>query len=62
MIQAQHADKALVIDILCKSFDQNKSVNYIVKQDSRRKQRIRILMNYSFEVCYRFGNVYLSEG
>jgi len=61
MIQAEYKDKELVIDILCNSFDQNKSVNYIVKQDSKRKKRIKTLMDYSFEYCYMFGNVYLSD-
>jgi ribosomal protein S18 acetylase RimI-like enzyme len=37
------------------------SVNYIVRQDAKRIQRIRALMQYSFEVCYRFGDVWLSN-
>ena len=61
MIQAEYKDKELVIDILCKSFDQNKSVNYVVKQDSKRRKRIKTLMDYSFEYCYMFGSVYLSN-
>lgn len=61
MIKGEYKDKELVIDILTRSFDNNLSVNYIVKQDSKRKNRIRSLMEYSFEVCYLFGKVYLSE-
>jgi len=61
MIKATYSDKPIVIDILCDSFDTNKSVNYVVKQDKNRKQRIRNLMDYSFEVCYMFGEVLLSE-
>jgi ribosomal protein S18 acetylase RimI-like enzyme len=61
MLKANYTDKELTLDILCKSFDTNKSVNYVVKQHHKREKRIRILMDYSFEICYRFGEVYLSE-
>jgi hypothetical protein len=61
MIKASYHDKGLVIDILTKSFDTNKSVNYIVKQDCNRENRVKALMDYSFEVCHLFGEVYLSE-
>ncbi|MBN8717950.1 Acetyltransferase (GNAT) family protein [Hydrobacter penzbergensis] len=61
MIKAEHKDKDLVVDILTKSFDANQSVNYIVKQDEKRVQRVRSLMDYSFEVCYLFGDVFLSD-
>lgn len=61
MIKAAHSQKDLVIDILSKSFEDNKSVNYIVKQDNKRSERIKALMNYSFEVCYAFGEVFLSD-
>ena len=61
MIRADYSDKDLVVDILSKSFDDNKSVNYIVKQDGKRKQRLRSLMEYSFDVCHAFGDVFLSE-
>lgn len=61
MIPASRKDKSLVIDILARSFDDNRSVNYILPQDGRRQQRIRHLMDYSFEVCYRYGKVHLSN-
>lgn len=61
MIEATYADKETIVDILADSFDHNKSVNYIVMQDKKRKQRINRLMEYSFEVCNSFGKVLLSE-
>ncbi|MGY4539457.1 hypothetical protein ACVW0P_003891 [Mucilaginibacter sp. UYNi724] len=61
MKRATKEDKNLVIDILTKSFIDNQSVNYIVLQDDKREQRIQALMDYSFEVCYRFGEVWLCE-
>jgi hypothetical protein len=61
MKNADYKDKNLVIDILTKSFDTNQSVNYIAKQDGKRLKRISALMDYSFEVCYMFGDVFLSD-
>lgn len=61
MKNADYKDKSLVIDVLTKSFDTNQSVNYIAKQDGKRLKRISALMDYSFEVCYTFGDVFLSD-
>jgi GNAT superfamily N-acetyltransferase len=61
MIKASRNHKSRVIEILTKSFEDNHSVNYIVKQDSKRAERIKALMDYSFEVCFMFGEVYLSD-
>lgn len=61
MIEATNEDKQTIVDILANSFDDNKSVNYIVRQDKKRKERIRRLMEYSFDVCNSFGRVLLSE-
>ena len=61
MKNADYKDKNLVIDILTKSFETNQSVNYIAKQGRKRLKRIRALMDYSFEVCYMFGDVFLSD-
>lgn len=61
MKKADYNDKNLAVDILTKSFDTNQSVNYIVKQDQKRIKRVSALMDYSFEVCYLFGDVFLSE-
>lgn len=61
MIKANYNHKSLIVDILSKSFDENKSVNYVIKQDRNRKERIRRLMEYSFEICFLFGEIYLNE-
>ncbi|EHQ25477.1 GNAT family N-acetyltransferase [Mucilaginibacter paludis] len=61
MINAKRNDKGLVTELLTAAFNDNLSVNYIVRQDDKREERIRALMDYSFEVCYRFGEVWLSE-
>jgi ribosomal protein S18 acetylase RimI-like enzyme len=53
--------KKPVIDILSDAFNDNMSVNYVVKQDSHRKSRIRGLMDYSFNICNAFGEIWLSD-
>jgi ribosomal protein S18 acetylase RimI-like enzyme len=60
MILATRNDKEIVIEILTLSFYNNKSVNYIVG-NNRTKEKIAALMAYSFEQCYLFGEVYLSD-
>jgi ribosomal protein S18 acetylase RimI-like enzyme len=61
MRRAEEKDKRLVVDILSKSFDKNSSVNYVVKQDSNREERIKSLMEYSFNVCLHSGEVWISD-
>lgn len=61
MIPAKKDHKAIVVDILRESFDDNQSINYIVKQDGKRKDRIRQLMEYCFEMCLLKGQIFLSE-
>lgn len=61
MIRAEYKDRSRVVDILVSSFDDNKSVNYIIPQDKDRKQRIKRLMEYSFDLCYLSGKVFLSD-
>jgi len=61
MIKANKMDRSTVVRILSESFDANPSVNYIVRQDSLRTERIACLMGYSFNTCLDFGSAYLSE-
>ena len=61
MRKANSSDKSIILDILTRSFDGNKSVNYVVKQDQNRVDRITKLMDYSFNVCNEFGEVWISD-
>jgi len=61
MRKSNSQDKLLVVNILSKAFDTNKSVNYVVKQDRNRQERIRHLMAYSFNVCQAFGEIWISD-
>lgn len=61
MLKATKQDKQLVTGILTRSFATNNSVNYIVQQDHKKMRRIQALMEYSFELCFMFGEVLISE-
>lgn len=61
MIKAGKLHKGRIIELLAECFDTNKSVNWIVKQDAKRKDRIRHLMDYSFDTCIDSEQIYLSE-
>ena len=53
--------KKQVLDILYDSFYNNGSVNFVVKQDSKKDQRIKTLLEYSYYKGERFGEIFLSE-
>lgn len=61
MLKAKPQDKHLVVAILSEAFENNHSVNYVVKQDAKKHERIKALMDYSFDICYQYGNVFLSN-
>lgn len=61
MIKATSRDKEIVVTILAESFDSNKSVNYVANQSKNRLKNIRVLMEYSFDTCLDYGEIFLSE-
>jgi len=61
MRRASDKDRQAAVDILAESFTDNRSVNYVVRQGEKRKKRIRGLMEYSFDVCQAFGEVWMSD-
>jgi hypothetical protein len=61
MAKALYTDKNLVINILTQSFADNKSINFIIKQDRKKALRLKHLMAYSFDTCYQFGEILLSN-
>ncbi|MTI29772.1 GNAT family N-acetyltransferase [Xanthovirga aplysinae] len=61
MIKAEIKDKPRVVEILSNSFKANKSVNYVVKQDSKVDRRINRLMEYSFDMCNAFGEIWMDN-
>jgi ribosomal protein S18 acetylase RimI-like enzyme len=50
-----------VEEILFQSFKNNGSINFVIKQDKRKEQRLRFLLKYSIFSGEQFGKIYLSE-
>ncbi|WP_126244013.1 GNAT family N-acetyltransferase [Chitinophaga rhizosphaerae] len=61
MKHANRADKALVTNILTRSFAQNRSVLAAVRRHGDTERNIRGLMEYAFDLCIRHGDVLLSD-
>ncbi len=61
MIEATYSHRKLAVEILTKSFDSNKSVEYVIKGGVKRQQQIKSLMEYAFDMCMLFGEVYISN-
>ena len=53
--------KQRVIDIISETFDDNAMINFIVKQDKHRSNRIRRLAEYAYNRCARRQGVYISQ-
>ncbi len=50
-----------LLDVLAEAFTDNKSVNYAIKQDSKRVKRIHFLIQYALNICLEFGEVWQSD-
>jgi len=64
VIRAEKADKPMVVNILLEAFEplkEDNSINFVVKQDKKREQRMRVLMEYLFDKAMRTGAVFLSN-
>ena len=61
MKRAENNDRDRIVQILVASFRDNKSVNYIIKQDSKKELRLQRLMEYSHDVCKLSGDVFITE-
>ncbi len=64
MLKATIKDKELVTEILHEAFVDitiPNSINFVVKQDEKRNQRLRFLMEYLFLTTLEFGNVFISD-
>ncbi len=64
MIIATQQDKNLIIELLYNCFVSihfPNSMNYVVHQDHKRKQRFRYLMEYQVNMALKFGTIFLSD-
>ncbi|TPN84530.1 GNAT family N-acetyltransferase [Aquimarina algicola] len=61
MISGTQNDRKRIIDIIANSFDSNKSTNYTIKQDKKRQERLRFLVEYSVFQGEKFGEILMSR-
>ena len=53
--------KEIVLSLLFESFYDNKSINFVVKQDKKKDKRLKILLEYSYYLGNNFGDIYLNS-
>lgn len=61
MRKCTKADRSKVIDIITASFDTNPSVNRVIKNDTKRKERIKALADYSFKTSLLRDGAFISS-
>lgn len=58
---ANKRDLEKVIDIICQSFHDNPHISQIIKNDSKRDIRLRVLAKYVFYFGMKMNGVYLTD-
>ena len=61
MLKAEKIHKERTLELLAEVSIKIKSVNWIVKQDKRRKEQIRHLIDYAFDICIAAEQIYLTD-
>ena len=61
MKKAQETDKDKVVKIICESFNTNPHVNFIVKNDEKRSQRMAAMAEYAFKFGMIRNGVFLTD-
>lgn len=57
------ADLARVADVMGRAFDDDPVLNFVAKQDARRSERIRMMMDLGLrKLTFPFGETYVAEG
>lgn len=61
MKRAENSDRDAIIHILVDSFRDNKSVQYIIHPHDKKELRLKRLMEYAYDVCKLFGDVFITD-
>lgn len=61
MTKYTEEDRQRIVDLLCEAFNDNLSVNYVLKKDGNQTNRLRNLMEYSVSLGELFGKIYLTK-
>lgn len=61
---AEKKDKIKVVEILTSSFIDvliPNSINFVVKNDAKRKERLKSLMEFQFDIALDLGHIFISD-
>jgi ribosomal protein S18 acetylase RimI-like enzyme len=61
MRKANRSDKELVVEIIADSFNENQRINWVIKNDHKRRLRIRELALYAFKTALKRDGVLISS-
>ncbi|SDQ14613.1 Acetyltransferase (GNAT) domain-containing protein [Chryseobacterium soldanellicola] len=64
MKKATYRDREKVTDILCQAFIDvliPNSINFVVKSSGNRYKRLKLLMEFQFDMAVRYGSVFLTD-
>ena len=57
---AGYADEAVVVNILCKSFENDPHIKWMLEK-SKYPEKLKAIMTYVFHQTMKIGNIYLTE-
>ena len=60
-IKASSKDKAVVVEIITKTFDSNPSVNSVIGSSGNRKNKIQRLAEFAYIKAFNKNGAYLSS-
>lgn len=61
---AEKKDKIKVVEILTSSFIDvliPNSINFVVKNDGKREERLKSLMEFQFDIALDLGHIFISD-
>jgi GNAT superfamily N-acetyltransferase len=58
--KAEYSDEEVVVNILCKSFENDPHLNWMLEK-SKNPDKLKAIMTYTFQQTMKIGNIYLTD-
>jgi GNAT superfamily N-acetyltransferase len=58
--KAEYSDEDVVVNILCKSFENDPHLNWMLEK-SKYPDKLKAIMTYTFQQTMKIGNIYLTD-
>jgi GNAT superfamily N-acetyltransferase len=58
--KAEYSDEEVVVNILCKSFENDPHLNWMLEK-SKYPDKLKAIMTYTFQQTMKIGNIYLTD-